>query len=75
MNRGIVQSVEHQSPKLGVVGSNPPAPAKEKSQVEFRLGFFQLNPPSAEEIHLWWMKSLRDEICLAAGDGGGFDFF
>jgi len=26
----------------------------------------------AEEIHLRWMKSLRDEICLAAGDGGGF---
>ena len=21
-----------------------------------------------------WMKSLRDEICLAAGDGGGFNF-
>ena len=28
--RGIVQSVEHQSPKLGVVGSSPPAPAKQK---------------------------------------------
>ena len=26
--------------------------------------FFQLNPPLAEEIHLWWMKSLRDEIPL-----------
>jgi len=37
-------------------------------------GFFQLNPPLAEEIHLRWMKSLRDEICLAAGDGGGFNF-
>ena len=35
-------------------------------------GFFQLNPPMAEEIHLRWMKSLRDEICLSAGDGGGF---
>ena len=34
--------------------------------------FFQLNPPFAEEIHLRWMKSLRDEICLTAGDGGGF---
>jgi hypothetical protein len=34
--------------------------------------FFQLNPPLAEEIHLRWMKSLRDEICLAAGEGGGF---
>ena len=29
--RGIVQSVEHQSPKLGVVGSSPPAPAKKKA--------------------------------------------
>jgi len=37
-------------------------------------GFFQLNPPAAEEIHLRWMKSLCDEICLAAGDGGGFNF-
>jgi len=37
-------------------------------------GFFQLNPPMAEEIHLRWMKSLRDEICLTAGDGGGFNF-
>ena len=34
--------------------------------------FLQLNPPMAEEIHLRWMKSLRDEICLSAGDGGGF---
>jgi len=34
--------------------------------------FFQLNPSSAEEIHLRWMKSLCDEICLAAGVGGGF---
>ena len=24
----------------------------------------QLNPPMAEEIHLRWMKSLRDEILL-----------
>ena len=36
--------------------------------------FFQLNPPMAEEIHLRWMKLLRDEICLSAGDGGGFNF-
>jgi hypothetical protein len=27
-------------------------------------GFFQRNPPPAEEIHLRWMKSLRDEIPL-----------
>ena len=37
--RGIVQSVEHQSPKLGVVGSSPPAPAKEKAH-RIRGGLF-----------------------------------
>jgi hypothetical protein len=37
--------------------------------------FFQLNPPSAEEIHLRWVKSPREEICLTAGDGGGFNFY
>ena len=30
-HRGIVQLVEHQSPKLGVVGSSPSAPAKKKA--------------------------------------------
>ena len=35
---------------------------------------FQLNPPPAEEIHLWWVKSLRDEIPLRGNKGGGFDF-
>ena len=30
-NRGVVQSVEHQSPKLGVQGSSPCAPAKKSS--------------------------------------------
>ena len=30
MHRGVVQSVEHQSPKLGVQGSSPCAPAKTK---------------------------------------------
>jgi hypothetical protein len=28
----------------------------------------------AEEIHLLWMKSLRDEICHAEEDKGGFNF-
>ena len=37
--RGIVQSVEHQSPKLGVVGSSPPAPAKEKAHRLMRWAF------------------------------------
>ena len=31
---------------------------------------FQLNPPPAEEIHLRWMKSLRDEIPLRGNKGG-----
>ena len=37
--RGIVQSVEHQSPKLGVVGSSPSAPAKKKADCESNLLF------------------------------------
>ena len=36
--------------------------------------FFQLNPPVAGEIHLRWMKSLRDEIPLRGERRGGFDF-
>ncbi|MBP3321843.1 MAG: hypothetical protein J6M12_05780, partial [Clostridia bacterium] len=50
----------------------PTADLVEKSQVEIRLVFFQLNPPVAEEINLRWMKSLRDEICLAACEGTNF---
>ena len=38
INRGVVQSVEHQSPKLGVQGSSPCAPAKKIDK--FRLGDF-----------------------------------
>ena len=38
-------------------------PAPEKSTCESKC-FFQRNPPVAEEIHLRWMKSLRDEIPL-----------
>ena len=38
-HRGIVQSVEHQSPKLGVVGSSPSAPAKKKADCESNLLF------------------------------------
>ena len=48
-------------------------PLPEKSTC-LRKCFFQLNPPLAEEIQLQWMKSLGDEICLAAGYGGGFNF-
>ena len=35
-----------------------------KKTNSYELVFFQLNPPLAEEIHLRWMKSLRDEIRL-----------
>ena len=45
----------------------------EKSSFE-RTSFFQLNPPSAEEIHLRWMKSLCDEIRLRRVRRGGFNF-
>ena len=45
-NRGVVQSVEHQSPKLGVQGSSPCAPARSKKLViscisrRYKLFFF-----------------------------------
>ena len=48
-------------------------PAPEKSTCESKC-FFQLNPPTAEEIHLRWMKSLRDEIPLCGDRKGGFNF-
>ena len=48
-NRGVVQSVEHQSPKLGVQGSSPCAPAKKKAIRESEW-LFQLNPPAVDEI-------------------------
>ena len=56
--RGIVQSVEHQSPKLGVVGSSPSAPAKKKADCVSNLLFSVKsadggrNPPSVDEIAL-----------------------
>ena len=37
--RGIVQLVEHQSPKLGVAGSSPSAPVKKKADCESNLLF------------------------------------
>jgi hypothetical protein len=45
-----------------------------KKPFAYANGFFQLNPPLAEEIHLRWMKSLRDEIRLRRDGGGGFNF-
>ena len=57
INRGIVQLVEHQSPKLGVVGSSPSAPAKKKAIRESGWLFSAksvltdgINPPSVDEI-------------------------
>ena len=49
-------------------------PLRPEKSTCLRKCFFQLNPPMTEEIHLRWMKSLRDEICLTAGDKGGFNF-
>ena len=54
--RGIVQSVEHQSPKLSVVGSSPSAPAKKKAIRESGWLFSVKsadggrNPPAVDEI-------------------------
>jgi len=48
--------------RLGVWSRIHPLPP-EKSTCESKC-FFQRNPPAAEEIHLRWMKSLRDEIPL-----------
>ena len=56
------------------LGSESSCPCQEKSRLRKQSAFFQLNPPLAEEIHLWWMKSLRDEIPLRGEMGGGFDF-
>ena len=44
-----------------------------KKTIAKAIVFFQLNPPLAEEIHLRWMKSLRDEIPLRGNGGGGFN--
>ena len=68
----LAQSVERVTVNHDVAGSRPAGGAKKKHLRKQVL--FQLNPPMAEEIHLRWMKSLRDEICLSAGDGGGFNF-
>ena len=48
--------------RLGMWSRIHPLPP-EKSTCESKC-FFQRNPPAAEEIHLRWMKSLRDEIPL-----------
>ena len=39
VHRGLVQSVEHRSPKPSVVGSSPPAPAKKKSRARKQATF------------------------------------
>ena len=67
-----VDVCDRERPSRAVRGASRVLPVRRDS--ECHLVFFQLNPPLAEEIHLRWMKSLRDEICLAAGDGGGFNF-
>ena len=51
------------------VGSSPVVRTRKKHTLVYQdnVCFFQLNPPMAEEIHLRWMKSLRDEIPLTRG--------
>ena len=41
VHRGLVQSVEHRSPKPSVVGSSPPAPAKKRTKRSLRSFFIQ----------------------------------
>ena len=48
-------------------------PSQQKAPAVGRC-FLQLNPPPAGEIHLRWMKSLRDEIPLRGDRRGGFNF-
>ena len=64
-----------QVPVLRDVWVQIPSSAPEKdSGLDTLLSLFQLNPPLAEEIHLRWMKSLRDEIRLRRDRRGGFNF-
>ena len=57
-----------------ISGVRIPVPQPRKKPFAKANGFFQLNPPLAGEIHLRWMKSLRDEIPLRGMRGGGFNF-
>ena len=66
-NAAIAQSVERILGKDEVSGPNPDSSSRKKTVTKVTV-FFQLNPPSSEEIHLRWMKSLRDEIPLVRGD-------
>jgi hypothetical protein len=58
----------------GEAGFRALLPLPRKKTIAKAIVFFQLNPPLAEEIHLRWMKSLRDEIRLRRDGGGGFNF-
>ena len=46
---------------------------QKKDQVE-RLGLFSTKSAFVGINPLTWMKSLRDEVCLTAGERGGFNF-
>ena len=48
--------------------------ARARRKKQFLTVFSRLPSAPARKKHLWRMKSLRDEICLAAGDEGGFNF-
>ena len=72
----IVVMTSEEAADVARLGSdiNSLAPPEKDSGLDTILSLFQLNPPLSEEIHLWWMKSLRDEILLRKVKGGGFDF-
>ena len=62
---------EHQLPKLNT-RVRFPSPAPEKKHITDVL--FSMKSDSSEEIHLRWVKSLRDEIRLCRIIKGGFLF-
>ena len=66
--RGIVQSVEHQSPKLGVVGSSPPAPANKKGTFVYQTKVPFLNDVCLRQMMLASPNDVRfaNDVCLTA---------
>ena len=64
--RPVGQAVKTLASHAGNMGSIPVRVTRKKHTFVYQdnVCFFQLNPPLAEEIHLRWMKSLRDEILL-----------
>ena len=54
-------------------GSSPVARTRKRLRIGYNPESFSIKSAFVGINPLAWMKSLRDEICLAAGYGGGFD--